>query len=112
VTQANSLPPKMLFLTTRIHLIPPILTASIFYSSDQSKYVRNRLKIVTNNGIIGLLLVLVVLGVFLSLKTAFWVAVSLPVSLLGSVALLGTDQKNKRFVFVGIFPLAMVLVFS
>ncbi len=32
----------------------------IFYSSDMSKYVRNRLDIVTNNGLIGLLLVLVV----------------------------------------------------
>ena len=32
---------------------------------------------------------MVVLGLFLSLKTAFWVAVSIPVTLLGTVAFLG-----------------------
>jgi multidrug efflux pump subunit AcrB len=70
----------------------------IFYSSDQSKRVRNRLSIVTNNGLIGLFLVLVVLGIFLSLRTAFWVAVSLPVALLGSVALLGLSGQTINMV--------------
>ncbi|CAC9611166.1 Acriflavin resistance protein [uncultured Gammaproteobacteria bacterium] len=78
----------------------------IFYSSDLSKYVRNRLEIVTNNGMIGLLLVLLVLGVFLSLKTAFWVAVSLPVSLLGSVALLGMAGETINLISLA----AMILV--
>ncbi|CAC9596372.1 Acriflavin resistance protein [uncultured Gammaproteobacteria bacterium] len=78
----------------------------IFYSSDLSKYVRNRLEIVTNNGMIGLLLVLLVLGVFLSLKTAFWVAVSLPVSLLGSVALLGMVGETINLISLA----AMILV--
>ncbi|MBC8493695.1 MAG: efflux RND transporter permease subunit [Candidatus Thioglobus sp.] len=78
----------------------------IFYSSDLSKYVRNRLDIVTNNGLIGLLLVLVVLGAFLSFKTAFWVAVSLPVSLLGTVALLGVTGETINLVSLA----AMILV--
>lgn len=79
---------------------------TIFYSSDKSKYVRNRLKIVTNNGLIGLLLVLIVLGAFLSLKTAFWVAISLPVSLLGAVALLGWAGETINLVSLA----AMILV--
>ncbi|HCB54721.1 MAG TPA: acriflavin resistance protein, partial [Gammaproteobacteria bacterium] len=78
----------------------------IFYSSDMSKYVRNRLKIVTNNGMMGLLLVLIVLGAFLSFKTAFWVAVSLPVSLLGTVALLGASGETINLVSLA----AMILV--
>ena len=78
----------------------------IFYSSDSSKYVRNRLNIVTNNGMIGLLLVLIVLGLFLSLKTAFWVALSLPVSLLGTVALLGAVGETINLVSLA----AMILV--
>ena len=78
----------------------------IFYSSDLSKYVRNRLDIVTNNGLIGLLLVLVVLGAFLSFKTAFWVAVSLPVSLLGTVALLGATGETINLISLA----AMILV--
>ena len=78
----------------------------IFYSSDLSEYVRNRLDIVTNNGLIGLLLVLVVLGAFLSFKTAFWVAVSLPVSLLGTVALLGATGETINLISLA----AMILV--
>ncbi len=78
----------------------------IFYSSDLSKYVRNRLNIVTNNGMMGLLLVLVVLGLFLSFKTAFWVSVSLPVSLLGTVALLGAMGETINLVSLA----AMILV--
>ncbi len=79
---------------------------NIFYSSDLSKFVRNRLNIVTNNGIIGLLLVLIVLGIFLSLKTAFWVALSLPVSLLGTVALLSASGETINLVSLA----AMILV--
>ncbi len=77
-----------------------------FYSSDLSKYVRNRLKIVTNNGMMGLVLVLIVLGAFLSFKTAFWVSVSLPVSLLGTVALLGATGETINLVSLA----AMILV--
>ncbi|MBW5289039.1 MAG: Acriflavin resistance protein [Candidatus Ruthia sp. Apha_13_S6] len=78
----------------------------VFYSSDESKHVRNRLNIVTNNGLIGLFLVLVILGLFLSLKTAFWVSISLPVSLLGTVALLGATGETINLVSLA----AMILV--
>ncbi|SMM99609.1 Acriflavin resistance protein [uncultured Candidatus Thioglobus sp.] len=78
----------------------------IFYVSDLSKYVRNRLNIVTNNGALGLLLILIILGIFLSFKTAFWVAISLPVSLLGTVALLGATGETINLVSLA----AMILV--
>ena len=57
-------------------------------SDDKSKYVRNRLDIVINNGLIGLTLVLLVLALFLNLRVAFWVAVGIPVSVLGVIFLL------------------------
>jgi multidrug efflux pump subunit AcrB len=78
----------------------------IFFTHDQSEVVRNRLDIVTKNGIVGLVLVLIVLGAFLSFKTAFWVAVSLPVSLLGTVALLGVAGETINLVSLA----AMILV--
>ena len=78
----------------------------IIFSDDKSRYVRNRLEIVTNNGILGLFLVLAVLGVFLSFKTAFWVAMSLPVSLLGAVFLLGMSGETINLVSLA----AMILV--
>lgn len=60
----------------------------IEYSQDNSYYVRNRLRVVANNGLIGLTLVLLTLSLFLSMRSAFWVAVGIPVTLLGVIFLL------------------------
>lgn len=95
---------KMLKISTKYDKL------KIFYSSDLSKSVRNRLDIVTNNGIIGLLLVLIILGLFLSFKTAFWVAASLPVSLLGSVALLGATGETLNLISLAAMILVLGLV--
>jgi len=62
--------------------------AEIIFGNDMSYYVRNRFSVVLSNGLIGLMLVLIVLAVFLNLRTAFWVALSIPVVLLGVVLLL------------------------
>jgi multidrug efflux pump subunit AcrB len=59
----------------------------IMYSSDVSRFVRNRLGIMSNNGIIGLILVSIVLFVFLSFRTAFWVAMGIPLTGMGVVFL-------------------------
>jgi multidrug efflux pump subunit AcrB len=59
----------------------------LFYSSDMSRFVRNRLDILANNGIVGLLLVCVVLSIFLNLRTAFWVAMGIPLAMMGVVYL-------------------------
>jgi multidrug efflux pump subunit AcrB len=60
----------------------------ILTTDDFSRYVRNRFAVVRNNGLIGLTLVLIVLGVFLNFRVAFWVAMGIPVSLLGVIFLL------------------------
>lgn len=52
-------------------------------SRDSSQIVRQRIEMLTSNGVLGLLLVLIVLGFFLNLRLAFWVALSIPVSFLG-----------------------------
>lgn len=79
---------------------------NIFFTYDQSKEVRNRLEIVTKNGIFGLVLILIVLGIFLSFKTAFWVSVSLPVTLLGTVAMLSLFGQTINLLSLS----AMILV--
>jgi multidrug efflux pump subunit AcrB len=61
---------------------------AISYSDDFSRYVRNRLHVVVSNGAIGLALVLVLLGIFLSVRSALWVALGIPVTLLGTIFLL------------------------
>ncbi|MEO9485453.1 MAG: efflux RND transporter permease subunit [Ekhidna sp.] len=50
---------------------------------DFMSMLNQRLDLLTNNGIVGLILVLVSLGLFLSLRLSFWVAWGIPSSFLG-----------------------------
>jgi len=45
--------------------------------------LEERLSLMTFNGLLGLLLVVVLLGVFLNVRLSFWVALGIPISLLG-----------------------------
>jgi len=60
----------------------------ILYSNDLSVYVESRFQIVGTNLFIGLVFVIIVLTIFLHRRTAFWVAMGIPVSLLGVIFLL------------------------
>lgn len=60
----------------------------LMLSNDESIHVSNRLEIVRNNGVIGLALVMLVLALFLNIRIAFWVALGIPVALLGTIFLL------------------------
>ena len=82
----------------------------IFYTDDSSEAVENRLNIIIKNGYIGLALVLVVLGAFLSLRTAFWVAVSIPVTLLGTVFGLGLTGNTINLISLSGFILVLGIV--
>ena len=50
---------------------------------DGSVNIRNRTDLLVKNGAIGMVLVLLVLGLFLNPRIAFWVALSIPISILG-----------------------------
>ena len=60
----------------------------ILITNDSSLTVRNRFGVVLSNGAIGLALVLILLTIFLEPRTAFWVALSIPVTLMGVVFLM------------------------
>ncbi|MDJ0831911.1 MAG: efflux RND transporter permease subunit [Gammaproteobacteria bacterium] len=79
---------------------------SIEYSNDVSANVKNRLQVVASNGILGLILVLVTLSFFLDLRSAFWVALGIPVALLGTIFLLPVFGAYLDTIALG----AMILV--
>ena len=54
-------------------------------STDVTSNIRDRLRILTSNGIQGLVLVFITMWLFFSLRFSFWVTMGLPVSLLGAV---------------------------
>jgi len=52
---------------------------------DETTYLRDRLDILVRNGMSGFVLVFVVLAIFLKLRLAFWVAIGVPLSILGAL---------------------------
>jgi len=63
--------------------LPPGVGWSI--TKDRSDIYRQRLRLLLKNAFFGLLLVLVVLGMFLELRLAFWVTMGIPTSFLGGL---------------------------
>ena len=63
-------------------------TVEFLYANDASINVRNKFDIVQKNGLMGLAFVLIALWLFFNLRTSFWVAMGIPVSLLGVIIFL------------------------
>ncbi|WP_299775569.1 efflux RND transporter permease subunit [uncultured Pseudoteredinibacter sp.] len=56
---------------------------------DQSSNMIDRLNLIVDNGLIGILLVMLVLTIFLNFKVALWVAMGLPICFAGGLILMG-----------------------
>ena len=79
---------------------------AIDYSNDKSRLVRNRLNVVIYNGLLGLALVMLMLTLFLNWHSALWVALSIPVVLLGTLFMLPVFGSFLDTIAMG----AMILV--
>ncbi len=66
--------------------IAPDLPPGVHYGirSDRSDIYRQRLELLLTNAALGLVLVLLVLGLFLEMRLAFWVTMGIPISFLGA----------------------------
>ena len=74
------------FLFQERQLAPPGVVLEI--TADAASVVRDRLQLVIVNGLQGLALVFLVLWLFFGFRFSFWVAMGLPVSFMGGVALM------------------------
>ncbi len=61
---------------------------SLTIVDDRSLPLRDRIKVLLENGLAGLFLVLIVLYLFLNTRVAIWVACGIPVSLMGAIVAL------------------------
>ncbi len=79
--------------------------------NDISRDVRDRIELLTRNGLQGLILVFLVLAIFLELRLAFWVAIGIPVAILGAgFVLLATGQTlNMLTMFAFLMALGIVV---
>lgn len=78
---------------------------------DRSVDVHDRMELLARNGLQGLVLVFLVLAVFLHLRLAFWVALGIPISVLGACAvLLGAGHTlNMLSMFAFLIALGIVI---
>lgn len=67
--------------------IPHGITIKPWY--DQSEYIQDRVSLLMNNGITGIVLIVLVLSLFLNLKLAMWVALGIPISIAGTLICMG-----------------------
>lgn len=75
--------------------------------ADFSQFIRDRINLLVNNGIIGLVLVFFSLWLFLDLRLSFWVTLGIPISLSGGLLLMWMLGESLNT--ISIFALIMVL---
>jgi len=78
---------------------------------DTSVDVRDRMRLLRDNGLQGLLLVFVLLTLFLEFRLAFWVSLGIPISVMGAgIVLLATGQTlNMLSMFAFLMALGIVV---
>ncbi|SFJ96264.1 Multidrug efflux pump subunit AcrB [Desulfomicrobium apsheronum] len=67
-------------------ILPP--GVNLAKRNDSSDIFRQRMDLLTRNGLMGLCLVFILLALFLEIKLAFWVSMGIPISILGSFLIL------------------------
>ncbi|MCK4680092.1 efflux RND transporter permease subunit [bacterium] len=77
---------------------------------NRSENYEQRLRLLLKNAFLGLVLVLVVLGLFLNLRLAFWVTMGIPVSFLGGLLLMPAIGVTINMITMFAFIIALGIV--
>lgn len=88
--------------------LPPSVNVEVRY--DRTEDYMERINLLKYNGTLGLVLVLIALGFLLELRVAFWTAVGIPVSILGSLILLPLMNASVNMISVFGFIVTLGIV--
>lgn len=88
--------------------LPPSVNVEVRY--DRTEDYLERINLLKYNGTLGLILVLIALGFLLELRVAFWTAVGIPVSILGSLILLPLMNASVNMISVFGFIVTLGIV--
>ncbi|WP_035479205.1 efflux RND transporter permease subunit [Aliagarivorans marinus] len=77
--------------------------------ADMKPYIEDQLDLLGTNAWQGLLIVIVVLGLFLEMRLAFWVAMGILISIAGAVALMGLPMTDYSINDITLFGMILVL---
>jgi len=75
--------------------------------NDRSERLRNRMSLLRTNALFGLILVMIILGLFLEIRLAFWVMLGVPVSFLGAMIFLPAFGVSINMISLFAFILAL-----
>jgi multidrug efflux pump subunit AcrB len=90
------------------HNLPKGIEVDFF--ADRSEILKSRMNLLIRNMALGLLLVIIVLGLFLELKLAFWVTLGIPISFAFGVWLLPTLDVSINMISLFAFILVLGIV--
>ncbi len=93
------------YLERKIPRLPP--SVHITKWKDSSSFVRSRINLLVVNGFQSLALVFLALWLFLDIRLSLWVAAAIPISLAGSLAILGFTGETLNM--ISLFGLIMVV---
>ncbi len=97
------------YLNETTSRVPDGITLSTW--ADMSEMYAQRVDLLRRNGIMGLILVMVILGLFLDVSLAFWVTMGIPISFVGSLLLMSMFDASINMIslFAFIVTLGMVV---
>jgi multidrug efflux pump subunit AcrB len=78
--------------------------------NDSSDVFRQRMDLLTRNGIMGLVLVFLLLALFLEIRLAFWVSMGIPISIMGSFLVLPAFGVSFNMVSMFAFIITLGIV--
>lgn len=92
--------------------IQPTLPQGIEISTwnDQSEIYRQRIDLLLRNGILGLALVLLLLGLFLEPRLAFWVMLGIPISIIGSFLFMPFTEASINMISLFAFIVTLGII--
>jgi len=96
------------YLATLQKSLPNGVQAEIL--RDRSKMYSQRLNLLVRNGMLGLAMVLLVLGLFLEVRLAFWVAMGIPISFLGAFLVFPATDMSINMISMFAFIIALGVV--
>ncbi len=89
-------------------ILPP--GVNVASTVNRSENYEQRLRLLLKNAFLGLVLVLVVLGLFLNMRLAFWVTMGIPVSFLGGLLLMPAIGVTINMITMFAFIIALGIV--
>lgn len=88
--------------------LPPGYSLKLW--KDQSIDVRDRMELLSSNGLQGLILVFITLAIFLESRLAFWVALGIPISMFGACIVLYYTGQTLNMLSMFAFLMALGII--